>query len=195
MLAAQPEKAAHCRSIHEESLDEKEPVAQYVAERCERGRRQRKGSHDSCRQAPSRDCAIQRRAQHRRLLDRRRGRAEGQASLAPVMTARPCAVRGEDIITTPDERYLVVRGRLWRASDPRLSPDRRAELVQQLMTARRSLRKTADAAGRMEARAAVDAAKRGLGERGPVWWTDGAPDFNRKLAKNSPYAGWYASLG
>jgi hypothetical protein len=24
----------------------------------------------------------------------------------------------------------------------------------------------------------VDEAKRGLGERGSVWWTDGAPDFN-----------------
>jgi hypothetical protein len=31
------------------------------------------------------------------------------------------------------------------------------------------------------------------GQRGPVWWTDGAPDFNRKLARNTPYAAWYAS--
>lgn len=41
------------------------------------------------------------------------------------------------------------------------------------------------------ARAAVDAAKLGLGERGPVWWTDGAKDFNRYLVKNTPYADWY----
>jgi hypothetical protein len=40
------------------------------------------------------------------------------------------------------------------------------------------------------ARAAVDAAKIALGERGPAWWTDGAPDFNRKMARNTPYAGW-----
>ena len=40
-------------------------------------------------------------------------------------------------------------------------------------------------------RAAVDAAKRALGERGPVWWTDGAPDLNRRLARNTPYAGWH----
>jgi hypothetical protein len=33
-----------------------------------------------------------------------------------------------------------------------------------------------------------------LGERGPVWWTDGAPDFNRKLVVNTPYADWYAGL-
>jgi hypothetical protein len=30
------------------------------------------------------------------------------------------------------------------------------------------------------------------GERGPVWWSDGSPDYNRKLAKNSPYAAWWA---
>jgi len=44
------------------------------------------------------------------------------------------------------------------------------------------------------ARAAVDRAKRGLGERGPVWWRDGAKDYNRYLAKNTPYAEWFASL-
>ena len=41
----------------------------------------------------------------------------------------------------------------------------------------------------------MDAAKRGLGERGPVWWTDGAPDYNRRLARNTPYAAWYAAEG
>ena len=35
---------------------------------------------------------------------------------------------------------------------------------------------------------AVDAAKVALGERGPVWWTDGAPDLNRHLVKNTLYA-------
>ena len=42
------------------------------------------------------------------------------------------------------------------------------------------------------ARTAVDSAKVKLGERGPVWWSDGAPDYNRYLAKNTPYAAWYA---
>ena len=36
--------------------------------------------------------------------------------------------------------------------------------------------------------------RRALGERGPVWWSDGAPDFNRRMVKNTPYAGWYAEL-
>ena len=42
------------------------------------------------------------------------------------------------------------------------------------------------------ARADVQAAKVALGERGPVWWRDGAPDYNRKLARNTPYAEWAA---
>ena len=41
---------------------------------------------------------------------------------------------------------------------------------------------------------AVDEIKRALGERGPVWWDDGSPDLNRHMAKNTPYADWYASL-
>ena len=84
-----------------------------------------------------------------------------------------------------------MRGRLWRASNPNISPDERQRLVDELMAARRAVR---DAGGEPDAtRAARDrvhAAKVALGERGPVWWTDGAPDFNRKLARNTPYADW-----
>ena len=80
---------------------------------------------------------------------------------------------------TPDGRYFLVRGRLWRMSDPSLAPNRREQLVRELMAARR----TRDREG-------VDQAKRALGERGPPWWDDGAPDFNRHLAKNTPYADW-----
>ena len=98
---------------------------------------------------------------------------------------------------TPDGRYLVVRGRLWRRANPNLSEAERDALVSALMTARRavaSARRKGDAAGVAAARAAVDTAKTGLGERGPVWWTDGAPDYNRRLARNTPYAAWYAEV-
>ncbi|MDP4024969.1 hypothetical protein Q8W71_20275 [Methylobacterium sp. NEAU 140] len=104
---------------------------------------------------------------------------------------------------TPDGRYLVVRGRLWRRADPGLGPERREALVRALMTARRAVKtaKAAERAGDPEAaahlaraRAEVDAAKTALGERGPVWWTDGTPDLNRRLARNTPYAAWYAGL-
>jgi len=67
-------------------------------------------------------------------------------------------------------------------------------LIKQLMDARRLLRGRRPDAERAEARKQVDEAKRALGERGPVWWTDGAPDFNRKLARNTSYRDWFASL-
>lgn len=98
---------------------------------------------------------------------------------------------------TPDGRYFVVRGRLWRTADPGLAPDVRQALVDALMRARRAVgvaKKAGDPAAERAARADVDAAKRALGERGPVWWTDGAPDYNRKLASNTPYADWFAAL-
>jgi len=98
---------------------------------------------------------------------------------------------------TPDGRYFVVSGRLWRTSNPHLAPEERQQLVDQLMTARRQVglaRKAGDAEAERSARSAVDKAKRALGERGPVWWTDGAPDLNRHMAANTPYAEWYAAL-
>lgn len=41
---------------------------------------------------------------------------------------------------TPDGRYFVVRGRLWRRSNPALDPANRERLVQQLMDARRAVK-------------------------------------------------------
>lgn len=100
-------------------------------------------------------------------------------------------------LTTPDGRYLVVRGRLWRTSNPHVSAEVRAALVGELMDARRAVkaaRRHDDAQQLASARAKVDAAKIALGERGPVWWSDGTKDFNRHLVKNTPYAGWFAGL-
>lgn len=96
---------------------------------------------------------------------------------------------------TPDKRYIVVRGRLWRAARPDLDPALRARLTRDLMAARRAVRVAREDAGALlAAREAVQRAKEGLGERGPPWWTDGAPDYNRHMARNTPYAGWFASL-
>lgn len=97
---------------------------------------------------------------------------------------------------TPDGRYFVVRGRLWRCANPALSPSDRERLVKELMTARRAVgaaKRAGDGDALAAARAAVDAAKVALGERGPVWWSDGAPDYNRRLASNTPYAVWSAA--
>ena len=94
---------------------------------------------------------------------------------------------------TPDGRYFVVRGRLWRMSDPTLDPERRDTLVRDLMRARRLMgeaRKAGDRETGAAAKAAVDAVKRALGERGDPWWSDGAPDLNRHLARTTVYADW-----
>lgn len=99
---------------------------------------------------------------------------------------------------TPDLRYIVVRGRLWRRANPALAEDERQRLVSQLMAARRAVataKRAGDADAEAQAHAAVDAAKVALGERGPVWWDDGAPDLNRHMARNTPYAPWFAGLG
>ena len=89
---------------------------------------------------------------------------------------------------TPDRRYIIVRGRLWRASNPQLPKAVRQSLVHSLMQARRAVRGfRGDPTKLAKARALVDRAKTLLGERGPVWWNDGAPDYNRHLVKNTPY--------
>ncbi len=98
---------------------------------------------------------------------------------------------------TPDGRYFVVRGRLWRCTDPGLALQAREALIRELMSARRAKRdaiRRADTEAREAARERVDAAKRELGERGPVWWTDGAPDYNRHMIRNTPYAAWFAEV-
>lgn len=97
--------------------------------------------------------------------------------------------------TTPDNRYIVVRGRLWRAANPNLPAEVKDQLVHELMDARRAVKaaqNAQDAPALKKARHAVNTAKIALGERGEVWWTDGSPDYNRHLVKNTPYAAWFA---
>ena len=93
---------------------------------------------------------------------------------------------------TPDGRYIIVDGVLWRATDPALPEKERQQLVNRLMDARRAVgaaRRAGDEGAEKAARAQVHEAKVALGERGPVWWNDGAPDFTRRRIENSPYAG------
>ena len=99
---------------------------------------------------------------------------------------------------TADRRYFVVRGRLWRMANPELFELERAQLVADLMQARREVGaalRGKDLDAQRLARQAVDAAKHGLGERGSPRWTDGALDYNPRMVRNTPYAGWYAALG
>ena len=83
-------------------------------------------------------------------------------------------------------------------ANPGLGDAQRAEFVKGLMTARRAVRdakQDADLKAEAAAHRVVDEMKRALGERGPVWWDDGAPDLNRHMAKNTPYADSYAKIG
>ncbi|RLU08505.1 hypothetical protein CS078_15695, partial [Pseudomonas prosekii] len=75
--------------------------------------------------------------------------------------------------TTPDGRYFVVKGQLWRCSNPSLDEAVRQSLVDDLMAARREVKAakaSGDPAQMKAARADVQTAKVALGERGPVWW-------------------------
>lgn len=84
---------------------------------------------------------------------------------------------------TPDGRYLVARGVLKRCTNPGLSDQVRRKAVKLMMQARMS--------GDKEA---VLAAKTELGEAGPVWWTDGAPDYSGTAPGDTPYESWWDSL-
>ena len=64
--------------------------------------------------------------------------------------------------TTPDGRYFVIDGVLWRCSNPSLAEPERQRLVNELMTARRAVKAAkgrVDAEALREARAGVQAAK------------------------------------
>lgn len=97
--------------------------------------------------------------------------------------------------TTPDGRYFIVAGRLWRSTNPAIPDGERHRLVAELMDARRAVEEAKRGNGELRAaRARVNSAKVALGERGPVWWSDEAPDWNRHMAKNTPYAEWAGEL-
>lgn len=72
---------------------------------------------------------------------------------------------GDDVERTPDGHHIVVDGRRWRATDTSIPEPLRAELVKELMRARRLVGSRGDAA-----RPFVHDAKVALGERGEPWW-------------------------
>jgi hypothetical protein len=78
-----------------------------------------------------------------------------------------------EVERTDDGRYVVVDGRRWRTADPTLPDDVRARLLHHLGVARSGVRtagRAGDDAAVGAARARVQLAKTGLGERGTAWW-------------------------
>ena len=101
----------------------------------------------------------------------------------------------KDHPTTPDGRYFVSKGKLWRKTDPRLEDSERRAAIKAMMQARRDIGLAATEAETKAARTCIDAAKIRLGEKGPVWWDDGAPDESGLAPESSSYAEWWAGLG
>ena len=76
---------------------------------------------------------------------------------------------------TADGRWIVVDGRRWRTQDPQLPDDVREQLLHHLGVGRsgvRTAKKAGDDDAVRAARARVQAAKTGLGERGTAWWEE-----------------------
>lgn len=93
---------------------------------------------------------------------------------------------------TPDGRYYISGSRLWRSVNPNIDEATRANLITELMAARRAVRNAranaeVSKAAKKQAAAVVEA----LGQSGAVWWTDGAPDYHRMLIENTPYKEWW----
>ncbi|MDB4977645.1 MAG: hypothetical protein JWN48_5986, partial [Myxococcaceae bacterium] len=68
---------------------------------------------------------------------------------------------------------MLIDGRAWRRSDPRIPAAFRQELVNELMSARRAVQtalRSTDPEAERAARSRVQDAKLALGERGAAWW-------------------------
>ncbi|CAN5855661.1 MAG: DUF3253 domain-containing protein [Ilumatobacteraceae bacterium] len=80
-----------------------------------------------------------------------------------------------------DGRYVLVDGRRWRATDPSIPAPFRAELVRELMAARRAVGATTRSGGDASPdRQRVADAKVALGERGEPWWEAPSVDGRRR---------------
>ncbi|KUG58024.1 hypothetical protein [Nesterenkonia jeotgali] len=72
-----------------------------------------------------------------------------------------------------DQRWLVIKGRRWRRTDPALSEELVTALKSHLGRGRSGVaagKKTGDEERVTASRKRVGLAKTGLGERGPYWW-------------------------
>jgi len=100
----------------------------------------------------------------------------------------------KDRLHTPDGRYFVARGQLRRCTNPELSDTERRQLIKVLMQGRMAFRRVETDDAVREARETIEQAKTALGETGPVWWRDGAPDLSGQHPKITAYADWWSNL-
>ncbi|KAK9895473.1 hypothetical protein P389DRAFT_197530 [Cystobasidium minutum MCA 4210] len=98
-----------------------------------------------------------------------------KASTSPKKSQHVSKPASKDIDRTPDEHYIIVNGRKWRATDPAIPEAEFEELKHFLALGRSGSRKskTKSEDDIKAARQYTALAKLGLGERGqPVWWED-----------------------
>ena len=78
-----------------------------------------------------------------------------------------------DVERSEDGRYVVIRGRRWRATDTAVPEEVAAVLRRELMSARRAVGaalRSGDEPAERAARARVQRTKTALGGRGTPWW-------------------------
>ena len=98
---------------------------------------------------------------------------------------------------TPDGRYFVANGKLWRRSNPALPEHEQARLVSELIRARCAAghaRRSGDAQAESAARREVETIRIALGQRGAPWWADDGADLHRQPAKETLYRDWFSAL-
>ena len=94
-----------------------------------------------------------------------------------------------DVERTEDGRYVVIRGRRWRATDPAVPEDVAAVLRRQLMSARRAVGdalRSGDEQAERAARARVQRTKTALGERGTPWWEQSEQERRQRWEAGLP---------
>lgn len=98
---------------------------------------------------------------------------------------------------TPDGRYFLAHGKLWRRANPALPEHERARLVSELIRARCAAghaRRSGDAQAESAARREVETIRIALGQRGTPWWSDGGADLHRQRAQETHYREWFSTL-
>ena len=86
----------------------------------------------------------------------------------------------------PADRYVVIDGRRWRATDPAIPEERREELQRALMAWRREVKRVRGSDDEGAARGGVHAAKVALGERGTPWWEQSDDDRRARWEAEVP---------
>jgi len=95
-------------------------------------------------------------------------------------------------IITQDGRYIIANGVLYRTPNPNLTDEQILKLSKIVSLTRKEYHFPRKGLSKKHLRENLrDVEKDRSGE---IWWTDGAPDYNRTRLSKSPYYEWYLDL-